>query len=229
MESTRTKKKTTVASRKKPSKKDVAASYNQRKEFGGQQYTGMKIGGHHKWYYDKGEWKESKITPDVWRINYNVTKRRAGKAPQGSGAKVGTGYQWYILAHQRVEKLNADDYTTAMTGLKFKLSHKRAGGNWSASAAKQRKQLITFLKDMLHELEKNVIELDFEYNGQKYKGEAIPVPGTCFNGACFDLDITLNTEHLGIIRSLKSGWKLDSVKDQKLVKAISEIIMAHYK
>lgn len=39
----------------KRSKKEIAESYNQFKFFEGQQYTGMKIGRSHKWYYDKGE------------------------------------------------------------------------------------------------------------------------------------------------------------------------------
>ena len=43
-------------------KQDIAASYNSFKEYQGQQYTGMKIGRSHKWYYDKGEWKEKKVT-----------------------------------------------------------------------------------------------------------------------------------------------------------------------
>src|SRR4051812_48555517 len=83
--------------KKTASKKNIADSYNKPKDFEGRQYTGMQIGHSHKWYYDKGEWKETKITPDLWRIFYSVTKRRAGKAPEGSGAKVGTAYHWYIL------------------------------------------------------------------------------------------------------------------------------------
>jgi hypothetical protein len=94
--------------------------------FDGKQYTGMQVGRGHYWNYDKGQWKETKITPDLWEISYAVTKRRKGKAPKGSGVPVGTGYHWYILAHQNVFKLNANDYTTAMTGLKYKLAHKRA-------------------------------------------------------------------------------------------------------
>ena len=35
-------------------KADVAAGYNQCKNYNGQQYTGMQIGKTHKWYYDKG-------------------------------------------------------------------------------------------------------------------------------------------------------------------------------
>ena len=46
-----------------------------------------------------------------------VTKRRVGKAPEGSGVAVGTGYHWYILAHQNVTKLNANEFTTSMTGM----------------------------------------------------------------------------------------------------------------
>lgn len=189
----------------------------------------MRIGGHHTWHYDQGEWKESKLTPDVWRLNYKVMKRRVGKAPKGSGAKVGTGYHWFIFAHQIVEKQNEDDYTTGMTGLKVKLAHKRADkGTWSASAAGQRKVLINFLKDMLRELEKEVISLELEYKGEIWKGEAVPVPGTCYDKMCTALDVTLNNEHLGIIRALKNNWKLDGFADQKLVNLIGDAIEQYY-
>ena len=51
-------------------KSDLAVSYNEFKEYEGQKYTGMKIGRGHKWNYDQGEWKETKITSDVWQISY---------------------------------------------------------------------------------------------------------------------------------------------------------------
>jgi len=138
---------------------DIAATYNEFKEFEGRRYTGMKIGRSHKWYYDQGEWKETKITPDEWQINYAVKKRRAGKAPEGSGVPVGTGYHWYILAHQNVTKLNANDYSTSMTGVKFKLAHKRADQEkWSASPRAQRNRLIKILKEMIQELENQTDE-----------------------------------------------------------------------
>ena len=108
-------------------KSDPAVSYNDFKEHEGQRYTGMKIGRSHKWYYDKGEWKEKKITPDLWQVSYAVTKRRAGRAPEGSGVPVGTEYHWYVLAHQNTTKRSANDYTTSLTGLRFKIAHKRAG------------------------------------------------------------------------------------------------------
>src|SRR5687768_15628500 len=72
----------------KKGKKEISASYDRFKFQQGKFYTGMQVGRSHKWFYDKGEWKDTKITPDLWRISYAVTKRRAGKAPKGSGAAV---------------------------------------------------------------------------------------------------------------------------------------------
>jgi hypothetical protein len=139
----------------KETKSDLAVSYNEFKEHEGQRYTGMKIGRSHKWRYDRGEWKETKITPDLWQIGYAVTKRRAGRAPEGSGVPVGTEYHWYILAHQNVAKQTANDYTTSLTGLKFKIAHKRAGSEkWSATPRTQRKRMIMFLRSVLDDLEK---------------------------------------------------------------------------
>src|SRR6188474_2183088 len=145
--------KTKQASNANTATDDVAATYDEFKEFEGKRYTGMKIGRSHKWYYDQGEWKETKVTPDQWEIQYAVKKRRAGKAPEGSGVPVGTSYHWYILAHQNVTKLNANDYSTSMTGMKIKLAHQRAdSGKWSASPAAQRRQLVRVLREMIDDL-----------------------------------------------------------------------------
>src|SRR3954469_6938761 len=136
-------------------KSDPAVSYNDFKEHEGQRYTGMKIGRSHKWYYDRGEWNEKKITPDLWQVGYAVTKRRAGRAPEGSGVPVGTEYHWYVLAHQNTTKRSANDYTTSMAGLKFKVAHKRAGSEkWSATPRTQRKRMIMFLHSVIADLEK---------------------------------------------------------------------------
>ncbi|WP_298735819.1 hypothetical protein [uncultured Chitinophaga sp.] len=231
----KTAKKTTATAKvpakkkKKEAMKDLSLTYNQFKEFEGQRYTGMKIGKSHKWYYDKGEWHETKITPDLWELSYAVTKRRAGKAPKGSGVTVGTAYHWYILAHQNVRKLNEDDYTTSMTGLKLKLAHKRADTDkWSVSAKTQRKHLVAFLQELIAQLEKEPIPIDFEYNGKQYKGEAIPITQTCLDGVCTKLDVILNDEQVGIIRYLKSGWKIDTHPDKKFVKAVGQEILHWY-
>jgi hypothetical protein len=139
----------------KEARSKVSVSYNDFKEHEGRRYTGMKVGRSHKWYYDKGEWRETKITPDLWQITYAVTKRRAGHAPEGSGVPVGTEYHWYVLAHQNTTKRTANDYTTSMTGLKFKIAHKRAGSEkWSATPRTQRKRMIMFLQSVIGDLQK---------------------------------------------------------------------------
>jgi hypothetical protein len=133
---------------------ETAEGYDAFKEFEGRRYTGMKVGRRHKWYYQEGEWKEKKITPDVWEFTYAVPKRRAGKAPEGSGVPLGTEYHWYILAHQCVRKLDANEYSTSMSGLKYKLAHRRADQErWSATPRAQRKRLIKLLRETIEALE----------------------------------------------------------------------------
>jgi hypothetical protein len=218
-----------VKKKKKETVDDVSMSYDKYKKFDGRQYSGMKVGRSHKWYYDKGEWKEKKITPELWEISYSVTKRRAGNAPEGSGVPVGTEYHWFIISHQNVKKISANDYTTVMSGLKYKLAHKRASKDkWNTSAKTQRKHLVKFLREFISQLEKEPVPLQLEYNGKIYKGEAVPIPETCHDGVCPELDITLNDEHLGILHGMKSGWKMDEVKDKKLVNAIGQEILLWY-
>jgi hypothetical protein len=215
--------------KKATAKKDVAASYNEYKEFEGHQYSGMQVGRSHNWYYDKGEWKETKITPDLWEISYAVTKRRKGKAPEGSGVPVGTGYHWYILAHQNVSKLNANDYTTSMTGLKYKLAHKRASKDkWNTTIKTQRKHLAEFLKGIVAQLEKDPVSLESEYKGITYTGEAVPMADSCHDGVCDRLQVTLNDKYLGIIYYTGKEWKMKYVKDEKLVETIGAEITAWY-
>ena len=150
-------KKTT--SKKTEAKKDLSTTYNEYKDFEGQQYTGMKVGRRHKWYYDKGEWKEKKIAPDKWEFTYDTNKRRAWQAPEGSGVPVGSEYHWYILAHQNVRKLDANSYTTSMTGLKYKLAHKRVDkGKWSSTDNAQKEQLIRLFEGLIAQLKGEMVE-----------------------------------------------------------------------
>jgi|ERR1043165_4484669 hypothetical protein len=133
--------------------------YDELKEFRGKRYTGMRVGRSHKWRYDAGEWKERKVTPDRWEFTYNVVKRRAGHAPEGSGAPVGTAYHWYIVADQVVTKIDANSYTTEMTGHKLKIAHQRAGrSSWSASERAKNKQLVKLLRELADDLESRPIE-----------------------------------------------------------------------
>jgi hypothetical protein len=119
----------------------------------------MRVGGTHQWYYDKGEWKEKKITPDKWEFTYATNKRRAWQAPEGSGVPVGTEYHWYLLAHQNVRKLDANSYTTSMEGFKYKLAHKRAEkGKWSSTDYAQKERLIQILEGLIDQLKKEMVE-----------------------------------------------------------------------
>jgi len=130
------------------------SSYDRFKEYQGKRYTGMAIGRGHHWKYDPGDWTEKKVTPDKWEIHYAVNKHRKGRAPEGSGAPVGTSHHWYILADQVVTKLDANTYSTELKGTKYKLAHKRAEKEtWSASERAQRKRLAQILREMLAELE----------------------------------------------------------------------------
>ncbi|HET7360870.1 MAG TPA: Rho termination factor N-terminal domain-containing protein [Salinimicrobium sp.] len=141
--------------------KNDSKKYDKVKEFKGSRYSGMKVGGAHKWYYDKGVWKERKITPEEWGIYYKTPKRRAGKAPKGSGAPVGTGYNWLIVAHQRVDKLDANSYMTYLEGKKFKVAHKRASkGKWNIKEKTQRKKVIQFLEKVIQELKNSEVGED---------------------------------------------------------------------
>ena len=81
---------------------------------------------------------------------------------------VGTEYHWYILAHQNVRKLNANDYTTSITGLKYRLAHERADKDkWSVSAKAQRKRLVKLMQELIAQLEAEPVPLEIEYNGEK--------------------------------------------------------------
>jgi hypothetical protein len=159
-----------MKTKEKKTTKDIAASYNKFKNFKGQFYTGAKVGRKQKWYYDQGEWKEQKVTPDKWQFSYEVPKRRAGKAPKGSGAPVGTEYHWFILADQIVKKLDANVYSTSMSGTKYKVAHKRAGKEkWNISDNAQRKHLIKLLEDHIVELRR--IQDELKRAGVKSKPE----------------------------------------------------------
>jgi len=148
---------------------ETTASYDAIKEFEGRKYTGMRVGGSHSWYYQRGEWDETKVAPDKWQFTYTSNKLRKWGAPEGSGAPVGTEYHWYILAHQNALKLSANEYSTSMMGMKYKLAHRRADGKeWSANERAQLRRLIAIL-------EENVVRLRHELGEANEERKAEPV------------------------------------------------------
>ena len=103
----------------------MISSYDELKEYNGKLYTGMKVGAAHDWLYLDGKWHETKVAPDKWEFSFESLKHRTRRAGENTGAAKGTIYHWYILADQKATKLDSDSYQTSMTGLKFKLGHKR--------------------------------------------------------------------------------------------------------
>ena len=105
-------------------------AYDDLKEFEGEEYSGMYVGGQHTWRYTDAVWREQKVAPDAWEFSLTSVKKRDRPAPPGSGAAVFTEYHWYLLAHQWARKIDADSYTTFMSGMKYKVAHKRP--HWRA-------------------------------------------------------------------------------------------------
>src|SRR2546422_40566 len=91
-----------------------------------------------------------------WDVTFQSIKERERSAPPGSGVPVGTQYHWYILAHQRVRKIDADSYTTLMSGVKYKIAHKRPHWRkWSSEYPDQpaeTERLINVLEETLARL-----------------------------------------------------------------------------
>ena len=137
-------------------------AFDDLKTCNGRAYSGMSVGGTHEWEYPDGIWRERKVAPDRWTFTFRSAKRRMRKAPEGSGALPGTQYHWFILAHQRVRKLDQDTYATVMEGIKFKVAHRRPHWRrWSTEYPDQepeREVLIRILEEQLAELKTGVAE-----------------------------------------------------------------------
>lgn len=135
-------------------------AFDDLKEFSGRVYSGMPVGGAHLWEYPHGTREERKVAPDRWAFAFRSEKKRARHAPQGSGALPGTEYHWFILAHQRVKKLDADTYATVMEGVKYKVAHKRPSWRgWSTDypdSEPAREVLIRILEEELAMLRNGV-------------------------------------------------------------------------
>lgn len=76
---------------------------------------GTPKGYKHIWGY-KGVWKEKKITPKKWRIDFKATK---GKSAKGYGNfKKGFKVLWKINARQEAVKTSKGTYQTHLYGTK---------------------------------------------------------------------------------------------------------------
>jgi hypothetical protein len=134
-------------------------SYDDVKEFEGEAYSGMAVGGEHSWIYPHGLWHEQKVAPDRWIFTFRSIKERERAAPAGSGADRGAQFHWYLIAHQRVRKIDADTYDTFMSGVKHKVAHRRPGWRkWSSGYPDQpseQKRITEILEEALREVRDN--------------------------------------------------------------------------
>ncbi len=132
-------------------------SFDDIKQFNGQRYTGLSVGGRHHWNYHNAVWEEQKVAPDRWHIKFSAIKSRHTPAPIGSGVPLKTSYLWHISADQVVTKVSKDEYLTLMQGIKTKIAHKRP--YWKAFSCcyegqqTYRQRRIAFLKNELEKLE----------------------------------------------------------------------------
>ncbi|MBW3581998.1 MAG: hypothetical protein KY455_02770 [Euryarchaeota archaeon] len=128
-----------------------AKSYKEKKTHKGKTYSGMRVGGVHSWTYPDGSWKERKVDPKRWEFTYASRKDRDRRAPKGSGAGEGSGYHWYITAHQWVRKLDANRYATFMEGNKRLISFQKPDWQvWNSQFKNQRsadQRVIEALED----------------------------------------------------------------------------------
>jgi hypothetical protein len=141
-------------------------SFDDLKSFNGMKYSGMSVGGAHHWNYPDGVWDETKVAPDRWQFKFTSHKRRVVPSPVGSGVPLNTAYHWYVIADQKVVKIDKDTYETVMEGTKFKIGHRRPyWKNWSYTYTGQityRQRLIQIFRDILQNLE----ELEMKSNHQ---------------------------------------------------------------
>src|SRR2546426_5773031 len=64
-------------------------AYDDLKEFDGETYTGVAVGGEHTWLYPNGLWRGTKGAPPPWGFSFPTIKKRGGGAPAPFGGPGG--------------------------------------------------------------------------------------------------------------------------------------------
>jgi hypothetical protein len=140
-----------------PDTSKAAESYERKKTYKGKSYSGMRVGGVHRWDYPDGRWNERKVDQKMWKFAFASHKYRKRRAPEGSGAGVGSGFHWLIVADQWVEKTDANTYATIMEGEKHLLGFRKPDWDrWNTEFRNQksaRQKTIMILREILERLE----------------------------------------------------------------------------
>lgn len=112
-------------------------------------YKPMRVGASHGWTYE-GPWDETKLAPDAWRVSFRATKTRRRLAPAGSGAGVGTTFDWLIVGRQLARKVDANSYQTLLYGSKRLIGFQAQGAEWSwKDRAGVQSRVVSLLSDEL--------------------------------------------------------------------------------
>lgn len=121
-----------------------------------QSQRGTQVGGPQMWSYPDGKWTERKLTPQRWDVAFTSLQRRRRRAPEGSGAEVGSGHHWLVVAHQWAGKMDANTYATHLEGSKHLLGIRKPGWNgWSTQQEghkSARVRTIAILEELITEL-----------------------------------------------------------------------------
>ena len=73
------------------------------------------------------------------------------------------------------------------------------------------------------------IPIEFKYDGKDYSGIATPIKSSCQDGICYEHNIELNKENLGVITcNVNGAWTSATIADQKLVDAIGQELLFYY-
>lgn len=79
---------------------DAGKTYNAFKVFEGKKYTGMKVGGRHKWYYDKGvEGNKGFAGP----LGIQLCRTQTASGPRSARIR-GSGWDRVPLVHSCASK-----------------------------------------------------------------------------------------------------------------------------
>lgn len=86
--------------------------------------AGVPKGYRHNWTY-RGRWKERKLRPGLWKIDFRATKRtRSGRGGPRRGSKI----VWGIRAKQYAVKTGRGTYQTRLIGTKRVIRHRMKHG-----------------------------------------------------------------------------------------------------
>src|SRR3989442_7802655 len=85
-------------------------AYDDLKEFEGETYTGVAIGGEHTWLYPNGLWRAKKGRAAPWVVTMPPIKKAGTRAPPRSGGPGGTRESPELPARPRGPEDDAHQY-----------------------------------------------------------------------------------------------------------------------